>query len=111
MATISLILLLISIPYLITEIQIWNLKKGIVTERVTAKGWFLMCPVYLIEGWESCDHLNMLPRYKLWVLFEFAFFIQQCINFVMSFMDHNSCGFMVRKTGNVDTTVSFVGVI
>lgn len=67
--------------------------KRTITLTLTGKGWLLFCPVYLTEGWETSDELAPVARWHLHWLLSLAFGAQQVINWIVSFIDPNACGF------------------
>ncbi len=60
---------------------------------LTGKGWFLFCPIYLPEGWETSPELSPVARWNMHWLLEAAFTVQQGINLIVSLFDPESCGF------------------
>jgi hypothetical protein len=65
------------------------------TFTLTGKGWMLFCPIYLPQGWETSPELMPFPRWRMWLLLDAAFAVQQGLNWLVSFFNPEACGFGV----------------
>ncbi len=69
------------------------MKKRIISLTLTGKGWLLFCPIYLTKGWETSPMLEPVARWHLHWLLSLAFAVQQGINWIVSLIDPEACGF------------------
>lgn len=67
-----------------------------------AKGWFVFCPIYLAEGWDTGKDFVMVPRFRLWWLFELALFFQEGVNWIISTTNPDACGYTCKLTKKYD---------
>lgn len=66
------------------------------TVKITHKGWYLFCPCYLHEGWETEEGLTIYPRLKLWGLLDWANIVCQFNNWLGSHFGYEG-GFGVTR--------------
>lgn len=70
--------------------------------KVTAKGWFVFCPVWLVDGWQDGDTFELVPRFRLWLLYDACIWIQQAVNFVIGLFDEDKVGFYVSRVREIE---------
>lgn len=65
------------------------------TYTVTARGWFLFCPVYLTQGWEDSPFLEAIPRRaSLFWLYDLALGVQMGLNVLIGLIAPDAVGFI-----------------
>jgi len=71
--------------------------------KVTSKGWFYFCPIYLEQGWAENLAPTIIPRFQGtdWLL-NLATEFQQAMNLVLSVFNPDAGGFLILETERFD---------
>jgi hypothetical protein len=65
------------------------------TYTITARGWFLFCPVYLTEGREDSPFLEAIPRRAcLLPIYDLALGVQMGLNVLIGLIAPDAVGFI-----------------